>query len=493
MSPSPKSSTQVRPSKAGRRAIQMSLAAVLLLAAFVTVRISSGDRGTEVQAHGNSTGGESATNRVRTAGNADTGSSHSRKSKKKATEKTGRSERADKGKASKKGKGIGQGNKSGDDVEASKAPKKDPAASPKPSPAPSAPAPTAPAPTAPVPAAPAPAPSRPAPSAPSGGGQGMRVDLSRLPARASGHGGQRIGPATAQPYRSDGVGAFRINCSMSHMNYDDPIVAPGRVGASHLHMFFGNTGVDAYSTSSSIANSGNSTCTGGTANRSAYWTPAMVDTRTNTPVLPWQDSNPWLADNGVQVYYKTGYRGVPSASVQNPPAGLRIVAGQASRTTRGDATNPATPRYWCNTKGAFSPHNSGHDMNRNCRTGDLLVMSVQFPQCWNGRDLDSPDHQSHMAYGTWGPVPGQNGAGCPASHPVPLPEVTINVNYEVPSSGTSTWRLASDMYDGPAGYSGHADWWNGWDRSVFQQVVDNCYRPGLDCQMNLLGNGRALN
>jgi hypothetical protein len=88
---------------------------------------------------------------------------------------------------------------------------------------------------------------------------------------------------------------------------------------------------------------------------------------------------------------------------------------------------------------------------------------------------------------------GNPGSGCPSSHPVPLPEITMNVRYYVPAgANTSTWRLSSDTYSGPAGYSGHADWWNGWDRNVFQRVVNNCYARALDCQMGLLGDGQAL-
>src|SRR5262245_35670801 len=44
------------------------------------------------------------------------------------------------------------------------------------------------------------------------------------------------------------VGAFRFICNVSHLLPDDPIVYPGRPGASHLHVFFGNTMANAYST-----------------------------------------------------------------------------------------------------------------------------------------------------------------------------------------------------------------------------------------------------
>lgn len=72
-----------------------------------------------------------------------------------------------------------------------------------------------------------------------------------------------IGPAVARPLISD-VGAFRVNCGLSHLNYSDPIVAPGKPLGSHLHQFFGNTGTDWRSTAASIASTGGSTCTGGT-------------------------------------------------------------------------------------------------------------------------------------------------------------------------------------------------------------------------------------
>ena len=70
------------------------------------------------------------------------------------------------------------------------------------------------------------------------------------------------------------------------MAFDDPIVAPGGPGASHPHVFFGNTAIDAYSTITSIQTTGNSTCAGGIANRSGYWVPAIVDTRDNRPLVP---------------------------------------------------------------------------------------------------------------------------------------------------------------------------------------------------------------
>ena len=304
---------------------------------------------------------------------------------------------------------------------------------------------------------------------------GLPVNESAIPTGSPGINTPWIVPATYSGFPSDGSSQFRTNCSMSHMRWDDPIVRPGVGGGSHLHTFFGNTGVNYASTPESVRTTGNSTCAGGTANRSSYWVPTMVDTRTNNPV----NTNTSAIDreNALQVYYKTGYQGIAPGTVQNYPVGLRMIAGDMMSTSAQSRIS-----YECG--GPSSP-----SIPTNCAPGSLLIMSVVFPQCWDGVNLDSPNHKSHMAYGVGWPD-----KGCPTTHPVPLAEITQNYRYRVPAGGTASWRLSSDTYTGAAGFSGHADWMNGWDPAVFQRIVDNCYhRPGsYDCSMNLLGDGYML-
>lgn len=309
-------------------------------------------------------------------------------------------------------------------------------------------------------------------------GPGVYADPARIPTGDVGTNQSLVVPATYSTILNPGdrTGAFRVNCRFSHMRYDDPIVYPGQSGRSHLHQFFGNTAVTANSTSTSVLTTGNSTCTGGTANRSAYWAPSIIDTSTNTPVTAGTTQGD--IDNALQVYYKTGYDGVLPQTVQNFPVGLRMIAGSALSS----GPQEGIVRYHC-----AEPDTQGTPAFQQCPPGSLFVMSVSFPQCWDGVNLDSPDHKSHMAYGAGWPD-----RGCPSSHPVPLPQITQNYRYRVPATGMANWRLASDVYTGIAGYSGHADWMNGWNRPIFQRVVDNCYQPGLDCSMNLLGDGTML-
>ncbi len=328
--------------------------------------------------------------------------------------------------------------------------------------------------TAPATPAAAPAPPAAAPVGATNTSHGLMptINNSLIPVPGSAYSGPRQRAETYPVKPGDGTGAFRISANYSHFSYDDPIVFPGQPGKSHLHVFFGNSATNAYSTT--MLNGAPSNNDGGTLNRTAYWVPAVIDTATGAPIQP----------SLMQVYYKTGYNGVRPQDVQPFPAGLKMIAGDATRTTVEPGPEYSHIINWeCN-------NGDGGDFDHlptTCETGTWLVMEVKFPQCWDGKNLDSADHKSHMAY------PSDDGAGCPADHPVAVPEITQRAIYTVPASGTSTWRLSSDNYSGgPAGYSGHADWFNGWDQTTMETWVKDCDNAAVDCSMDLLGNGQML-
>ena len=307
---------------------------------------------------------------------------------------------------------------------------------------------------------------------------GITIDASNLPLGIAGYAFDRVQPTTEVAPVSD-IGAFRTSCAYSHMGFDDPIVYPGQPGASHLHTFFGNSLTSAATTAESLRSTGNSTCRGGTVNRSAYWVPTMIDTTTGRPVVP---------DNA-QIYYKRGYQVSTSTPIKAMPTGLRMIAGNPTNTT------PVAVGYRFRCQGG--PNNSNDQYGTSipsCDAGAQMVQEIFFPQCWDGRNLDAPDHKSHMSYPvqlsqspfTW---------SCPASHPVVLPQVAFNVAYTVPSPGAAkAWRLASDMYDRslPAGYSSHGDWFNGWNVEVSDAWARACVDARRDCHSHLIGDGREM-
>lgn len=269
----------------------------------------------------------------------------------------------------------------------------------------------------------------------------------------------------------DGTGSFRTRCTLSHYAFDDGIVYPGQPGRSHLHAFMGNTSSDAFTTGANIRTKGRSTCRGGTANLSSYWIPALIDTATNLPI-DFVESN---------VYYKSGYQGVPAEDIKNIPEGLVMLAGDANNRT----PDPYTSVYKWKCHNMPYPSNRGPGIPASCPTGDQLELEIRFPQCWDGVNLDSPDHKSHMTYG--------NGQRCPATHPVALPEISFLVLWPVPASGsTAGWRLSSDTYAGPAGYSAHGDFIAGWNPAIVDRFTRNCIVARRDCGSHILGGGWTI-
>ena len=76
---------------------------------------------------------------------------------------------------------------------------------------------------------------------------------------------------------------------------------------------------------------------------------------------------------------------------------------------------------------------------------------------------------------------------------VALPEITLNVHYLVRSvNETRDWHLSSDRLTLPAGYSAHADWFDGWNPDIRNAWVANCNQNARDCHAHLVGDGREL-
>ena len=302
------------------------------------------------------------------------------------------------------------------------------------------------------------------------------IDTSKIPPPVGGFAAARIRAETfyTAKQNTNDTGQFRTECTFSHMNFDDAMVYPGQKGASHLHLYFGNTLVDYRSTKTSIETAGYSTCFGGTANRTGYWVPAMIDTKDGTPLKP----------DSIMVYYKTGYVG--GDNVQPFPAGLRMIAGDTK------SSSPQERIGW--SCGAPSGEMTGHtNIPADCPVGYTITASIVFPFCWDGVNLDSPDHKSHMSREVWNNETRKT--QCPSSHPIELPMITENIRYIVKEAGApARWRLASDNYDKtiPGGYSLHADWFNGWDAKVQALWVKNCLQANRDCGVDVLGDGTRL-
>jgi hypothetical protein len=82
---------------------------------------------------------------------------------------------------------------------------------------------------------------------------------------------------------------------------------------------------------------------------------------------------------------------------------------------------------------------------RMCEGG--IRTQITFPTCWNGVNLDSPDHQSHVAYAEipYEPyvepfTPVEQRGKCPEGFPVMLPQVMYEVMFDtVPFNQKELW------------------------------------------------------
>lgn len=295
--------------------------------------------------------------------------------------------------------------------------------------------------------------------------------------------------AVAAPPNSDSFGVFRMTCAGGQITRDDLVAYPAQPGKSHLQQFFGNESATAYSTYASLRGGGNSTCMS-PVDRSHYSVPAMLDGRGNMvrpDFMTIAFKRRTASDTTCQSSGGTG-------SCIAFPNGLRFVFGYDPATPTERAGNP---RFSCEgATAAGGEYSTITQIAVNCPSQpsngvyNKLVATIDSPSCWDGKNLDSADHRSHMAY----PADGwQSGVQCPSTHPFQIPALSLSIRYTV-DDGLANWRLSSDeMVQGAQpGTTFRATWIGAWDNQVMGMWVQNCINKNLACPNANLGNRKAI-
>jgi len=273
------------------------------------------------------------------------------------------------------------------------------------------------------------------------------------------------------PFLSSAKAYFILSQPILETTRLDPIVNPGDV-SSHVHSIAGGSNFDK---SMTFASSRASKCTTApvTVDKSNYWIPQMYYYN------PADQSYQAIPVAYMNAYYlpRAGKDGIVKAF----PDGLRMLSGTPNRRDfdPSDPYDKAISYVCLDYSGGHSNDPAWAQRNNffahNCPQG--MRAQVNFPPCWDGINLDSDDHQSHMAW----PSGGVDGGECPTSHPVHLVSLFYEFIYEVQNfpfnnGSDPTWVFANGD---ASGYGLHADFINGWPElingtNVLQQAIEQC-------------------
>lgn len=245
----------------------------------------------------------------------------------------------------------------------------------------------------------------------------------------------------------------------------DTIIAPSGSLSSHTHTFVGSAAI-------LPSQNVNTSCTTSPvkADLSNYWAPQLYYYHGDTQKF---DSIPLSTVNTYYLQRGGPTMGENATLLQAFPKGLKMIAGSAMLfdAPNADPIKAKAVSFVC--LGGNEPQGT------TLPTGvcpDGVRTQIVFPSCWNGKDLDSSDHQSHVAY----PIGGQADTGdCPSTHPIKFITLfyefiyaTGNLQGSVTNGNVSSGFV---LANGDAvGYSFHADFISNWDTTVLKSAIDQC-------------------
>ncbi|MGH3901427.1 MAG: DUF1996 domain-containing protein, partial [Pseudonocardiaceae bacterium] len=244
---------------------------------------------------------------------------------------------------------------------------------------------------------------------------------------------------------------------------DNFMVAPGKVnGAQHVHDYVGNLSTNAFSTDESL-HAADTTCTND--DRSTYFWPVLRSTA--------EEGNDGLVNGGgldgnvgkilQPATAQLQFRGNPTGPVTALPDDLTMIMGDAKAVTNGDANAKAA---WTCT-GFEDRTTTSYPL---CPQGSQLVRILDFPSCWDGKNLDSANHRDHVTF------PRRDGS-CSRGKVV-IPQLRIALTYDQPDGRAFALDSFPDQRHNPA--TDHADFMAIMPETLLTEMAD-CINTGKTC------------
>ncbi|THU78775.1 hypothetical protein K435DRAFT_876276 [Dendrothele bispora CBS 962.96] len=247
----------------------------------------------------------------------------------------------------------------------------------------------------------------------------------------------------------------------------DPVVSPGKI-SSHAHSVLGGSNFGIETDTDKLRQS---ECTSMPIeeDNSNYWFPHLYFHQLFSVMVSLEIDVVLLSLSSYYLY--DDQAGKTTAFPDN----LRMLSGDPLlRTYDPSSYAQQAVTFLClDFNGVTTRHNGLP--TQSCPSG--VRAQINFPSCWDGKNLDSPDHKSHVAFRAGGPDVGD----CTdPKFPVTLPRVFMEVywNTELDAhrgEAMNTTQPYVFAHGDRTGYGYHADFINGWKAGVLQKVVDNCH------------------